>query len=379
LHIVALNNACNQRCAYCAVGANGEVAGLPGDVSLLPRLAAFIVDSAARDFCVEFQGGEPLGAIKALKQLVELVQERAYHCGKTPHFRLVSNLTLLTDGTIEYLRRNRFDVCTTVDGPRELHDSQRVFGNGAGTYRRVIENVALLRTAGIQVGALTVVTAKSLRYASTIVEHHAEMGFARLVLNPVLRLGNAATRWSTLAITPAQYAVFWREVSTWRLQSRRNGFFVPSERMMDLLIAKVLLGHDPQFVDFSSPCGCVTGQIAYDMKGHVYPCDEARFGQRVIVGNYLSESYGKIRESSLVGALRSASVTDRGACGACPYTQWCGRCPIKTYHEYGSFERIGRTNVFCQFYRLIFDAFFGLLRRNWDDVVAMAFRRDFVV
>ena len=69
-----------------------------------------------------------------LKRVVDYARERAHDAGRYIDFSLTTNATLLTPAIIEYLSEHQVGVTVSIDGPREMNDSFRVFANGRGSY-----------------------------------------------------------------------------------------------------------------------------------------------------------------------------------------------------------------------------------------------------
>ena len=69
---------------------------------------------------IEFQGGEPLINFEVIKYIVEYADQMAIEKNKTVEYNLVSNLTLLTDEIIDYIRQHNIGVSTSIDGDKCL-------------------------------------------------------------------------------------------------------------------------------------------------------------------------------------------------------------------------------------------------------------------
>ena len=64
--------------------------------------------------------------------------------GKEISFSITTNGTLLTRETARFLRENGISVCISVDGPREIHDANRPYASGRGSYDDVERGLAHL-------------------------------------------------------------------------------------------------------------------------------------------------------------------------------------------------------------------------------------------
>ena len=139
LFILAVTNRCNNRCVYCQ--AHG--CARPADMS--PGTARAIIDriaeTDAEGFTIEFQGGEPLTNMPAIRAAAERAREVL--AGRDYSLCLVSNLALMTDEIASFLAENGISVSTSLDGPRDLHDANRPQAGGRGSYDAMLSGLNL--------------------------------------------------------------------------------------------------------------------------------------------------------------------------------------------------------------------------------------------
>jgi len=93
---------------------------------------------------VSFFGGEPLLNFSLIKECVEYISDEYGDYEVT--YGLTTNGSLLED-KISWLIQNNFDINISLDGPEEQHDANRVYRNGKGTFKDVMENIAKLNDA----------------------------------------------------------------------------------------------------------------------------------------------------------------------------------------------------------------------------------------
>jgi radical SAM protein with 4Fe4S-binding SPASM domain len=122
-----------------------------------------------------------------------------------------------------------------------------------------------------------------------------------------------------------------------------------------------MMVQEPNYVDLKSPCGCVHGQIAYDLQGNIYPCDEARLNQKIILGNVLNDSFDEISRSQEALKIINASLIDTNRCGLCSYRPWCGRCPVINRMHFCEYDVPSEKTYGCRIWKSIFDRFFELV------------------
>jgi uncharacterized protein len=152
--IVVLNLDCNLDCDYCYEG------NFRGNHYMSEATAQLLVDtlrdriSRGMDVSLSFYGGEPLLSQELIRRISEPLLQAAQDSRVNYSFTLVSNGTLLNRETAEKLlplglKGAKF----TLDGPREIHDSQRPYASGAGSFDAILDNIcAIWDIVPIQIG-----------------------------------------------------------------------------------------------------------------------------------------------------------------------------------------------------------------------------------
>ncbi|MEY9387523.1 uncharacterized protein ABIF93_005780 [Bradyrhizobium japonicum] len=152
LHALSLAVAqkCNLGCTYCYAG-QGEFGGAPKDMSLQTALRSvqLLVDGAEPGARVNlaFLGGEPLANRAVLRAATEHALALAQRRGIGATFSITTNGTLLTEDDAAFFERHGFAVTISLDGLRDVHDRQRPFRNGAGSFDRIMARVRPLLAA----------------------------------------------------------------------------------------------------------------------------------------------------------------------------------------------------------------------------------------
>jgi uncharacterized protein len=153
--IVVLNLDCNLNCSYC------YEEDFRGNHYMSERTAQLLVQTLVRDqisqgmnLALSFYGGEPLLSQDLIRRISEPLQEAARQQGVNYSFSLVTNGTLLNRETAEkLLPLGLKGVKFTLDGPREIHDAERPYASGAGSFDAIMENIqAIWDIVPIQLG-----------------------------------------------------------------------------------------------------------------------------------------------------------------------------------------------------------------------------------
>jgi uncharacterized protein len=153
--VLKIAQRCNLNCTYCYVYNRGDDSWKqrPPIISdevvaaLGRRIAEQCEKYSLHRFVVEFHGGEPL--LVGKKRMQSLIDALRATCPSV-HLRMIlqTNGVLLDEEWLALFERNQIGFGISLDGPPELADRHRVFLNGEGSTRRVLENIERLRRAG---------------------------------------------------------------------------------------------------------------------------------------------------------------------------------------------------------------------------------------
>ncbi|WP_349267024.1 radical SAM protein [Thermoanaerobacterium thermosaccharolyticum] len=92
---------------------------------------------------LSFYGGEPLLNWDVINLSIDYARTFRSDC----EISFTTNATLLTDEIISKIVHSKINITISLDGPQILHDANRVFANGAGTFELVMKNIKKLISA----------------------------------------------------------------------------------------------------------------------------------------------------------------------------------------------------------------------------------------
>lgn len=135
---------CNLRCKYCAYSGNYENRGHSQkemSFEMAKQGIDFLIRHSAHseDISLGFYGGEPLLAFDLIKRCMDYAQRMAE--GKKIRFTMTVNGTLLTEEKVEALERYECQLLVSLDGPKEIHDKNRVFADQRGSFDTIMQNL----------------------------------------------------------------------------------------------------------------------------------------------------------------------------------------------------------------------------------------------
>lgn len=143
LLVVMPTERCNFRCTYCYE--TFMKGGMPNDI--VEGVVSYIerVVPQFKSFDLAWFGGEPLLQLRTIERISRVFRDVQKRCGTRGTISITTNGYGLTDKAISILANLHVDVYQiTVDGPKEIHDRQRLHINGSGTYDRIFGNIERL-------------------------------------------------------------------------------------------------------------------------------------------------------------------------------------------------------------------------------------------
>ena len=366
LHIFVVTTACNQQCVYCQAQ-NGKVLPHGMMTKEIARKAVDIaLNSPSDNLDFEFQGGEPLMNFEIIKYIVEYTKSKT---DKNVRFSIVSNLTLLNDEIIKFIKDNGISISTSLDGDRNIHNYNRPYRTGKGTYDDVMKSLEKLRSSGIYVGAIETTSKKTLTDYKSLIDTYVKLGFKDIFIRPLTPLGCAKEHWLNVGYTPNEFVEFYKNILNYILELNMNGYSL-AEGHAKIFLKKILTGFSPNYMELRSPCGAALGQMAYYYDGNIFTCDEGRMlyemgDDAFCIGNVFTSTYDSILDNSRCKIVSKASILESlPSCSDCVYQPYCGVCPVVNYATNNDVYEVSHREYRCQIYSGMLDTIFSYL---YDD------------
>lgn len=360
LHIFVVTTACNAGCVYCQANNGVTCPSLFMSKEIAEKAVDIALQSPSQYLSFEFQGGEPLLNFEIIKHIVGYAEER-----KGPHcisYNVVTNLTLLTDEILDYFQEHHFGISTSIDGPESLHNQNRPFKTGGGTYERAIDSIRKIRERGLHVGAIQTTTRYSLPFPQEIVRAYNDLGFDSIFIRPLTPLGKATHNWDEIGYTPKEFISFYVQALDELLKINQTGHFLKEEHA-SILLSRIN-GNFVNYMELRSPCGASIGQLAYYADGEIFTCDEGRMlhemGDHTFrLGNVFDSTYSDIIGSSVCRTVCTSSILETiPTCCDCVYQPYCGTCPVVNYAKSQDIIEKSPRGYRCKIYSGMLDYLF---------------------
>lgn len=303
--ILALTGACNFRCTYCYAAAQ--------PTQKIPRAALrWALDKAGADgepFLVQFTGGEPLLAFERLVYAVDYIREKGYKAT----LQVQTNGSLVTPAIAQYLAKEKIGVGVSLDGGVTYNDAARVYPDGSGTAKDIMQGLRILAEAGIGVGVTCVVGSHNIHALESIVDmvYYAgnvhKLGFD--LLRPQGR-ASAEDAVSEAEMREALTKVLARAEMLEKLTGRHL-IFSHQQRVAQLA---------QQRIQVFSHCYALTHQALFvNAIGECYSCASLSGYPEFRIGSYLDDL--DVNKEDAVAANLEKTMA---RCRACEYLPRCG-------------------------------------------------------
>jgi radical SAM protein with 4Fe4S-binding SPASM domain len=295
-------------------------------------------------------GGEPLLIGKRwVRECLDLVTAyNTRHAGlSSVSLALQTNAMLIDRDWVELLTAGNVGVSVSLDGPTELHDSARVNRRAAGTHAQVVAAIHLLADAGIRVGGLAVVTARTAE--STTAAFYDYFRTIPLLngldVNPYIETGETPLELAAKDVyeaEPQELLRFLCELFDLWLFDGDIAKRVEI-RMFEQLVG-VALGFVPSLCNLMQGASC--GRTPSIMpNGEVYACDLDVSGLDFRMGDLSEDSIADICSSARLQDLHTKIRLgmERRGCTTCSLLPYCGlTCPrhVFSHRDHSAYCRM---------------------------------------
>lgn len=309
---------CNAACPYCFYrdemkNRETQIYGMMSK-STLENVVRHVIAASSNSCGFCFQGGEPTLAGLDFFQTFEALLAQYAPAGMVISRSIQTNGLLIDARWAAFFRKHNYLVGLSLDGPKDIHDSQR----GDGTWKKVMRTAELLRIQEVPFNILTVVTGRSARYAQRLYNFFMKNGLCYQQYIPCLDgLQGDAAKWS---LSPEQYGIFLTMLFDCWYRDVCAGQFVYIRYFENLM--NMLTGRAPESCGLSGKC---TIQYVIEGDGSVYPCDFYAL-DHYRLGNINENSFDALSVPH-INAFLDAGAQIPETCPACPWFSLChGGC-----------------------------------------------------
>lgn len=353
-------DACNFRCSYCYAdsGDRTRTMSLSTMKSIIERVFREIPHN---DVSFVFHGGEPLLLRDRIFQAIEYAEKTSRRYNKRAFYSFQTNGSLIDREVIEYALRYHMDVGVTLDGPQELHDTNRFYPDGSGTFNDVWRASQQAIRQGVHLGYICIVH-EPQNYRRAF-EFFVSRGIFSFNVRYSFAVGRAAETYEFSLEKGREMALGLLSMLELAVEFHKKTGIRLKINDLDSFISH-LISKRRNYMCMRSPCGIGRSIVAFGPDGELYPCEE--------MSPYRDFSFGSIQEektlteiidhSESLRKLRERRVENIEKCSTCPWRRFCmGRCTHKTVHYFGDAMR---EDPSCSFFSTIFEELMWMIARD---------------
>jgi uncharacterized protein len=341
---ICITDACNMNCAYC----------YPGDYKKSSMTIPYRFGITAINYFLGEQRGPcqlnrvrfyALGEPTLEMDLVRTFYEHAKAVGPADtSFEIQTNGTF-SDNDAVWIAEHMHTVWVSLDGPPDIHDSQRPYRDGTPTSPVVLRNVEILRDGKCMVGLRPTVTGASLGRMKAILDFAVSLNVDALYFHHGIKPQGKSMRTSgSLYLVPLlDFAVRYLEDVVPHIPAR--GLFVGNF---------LTINFDETSSHYCRSC-LPSPQLTVD--GYISACDKAPLGgdQRfsdMIFGKWNEEHDTIELWDDRIKRLRDRRVENMDPCARCEIAYNCGGgCLGEANFLYGDMFQV--IDEYCEAVKLL--------------------------
>ncbi|MEZ5478167.1 MAG: quinohemoprotein amine dehydrogenase maturation protein [Thiolinea sp.] len=353
--VLNVNTGCNLACRYCYKEdlAKPSAGNKMAFDTARQAIELLLKESPDREhYNIVFFGGEPLSNMPLIREVVSWADQRLAEIGAKADYSLTTNATLLTEELVDWLDAHRFGLTVSMDGPKTLHDLNRLTVGGKGSYDVVAAKARMLlaRYRSRPVGARVTLTA-GVTDVMAIWDHlRNDLGFQEVGFSPVTAGSIDAHNLDETEVRQVfeRMKQLGEHYVTEALAGRSNGFSNMHQLMTDLWEGR----------SKALPCGAGLGMLAVDHQGGLNLCHRFTGSEMDTFGTVTDG----IKKAELGQFLEARAERSGKGCATCRIRNLCaGGCYHESYVHFS--DPMMPTYHYCE------------LMRDWVDFGIAAYAR----
>ena len=328
---------CNLNCDYCFY--LEKLALFPkqddyrmSDKVLRAYITKYITSKPTPEVEFVWQGGEPtLLGLNFFKKIIEF--QKPFIKQKKIINSLQTNGTLLNDEWCQFLKKNKFLVGISLDGPEEIHDRYRHDRGGRGTFDKVMRGLNLLQKHGVEYNVMASVAKETAYKPLEVYRFFKNQGVEFIQFTPVIeRVADPERKQFGLKLAgPSSLDKEEKnlKVTEWSVEPEKYGDFliaifdewvrndVGRTNVMNFEWAlHAWIGIPSPVCTHAQQCG---ESVIVEHNGDVYACDHSMYPEYKL---------GNIVKDDPMNMIKLSIASGFGACKETSLPRWCKECEV---------------------------------------------------
>lgn len=184
-----ISQKCNLGCKYCfGDGGNYGHESIIMSKEIAQKCIDYWfnnIDKDKQNFNVTFFGGEPLinkdVFIYSVNYINELFKDKKCNI----NYIITTNGTIIDNEIISVLKDNKFDLSISIDGIRQIHDSNRPYASGNGSFDTIVNNIKQIKHEYDQISAQITLTKRDIPFLKEATKELWDIGVNEVYSNLV--------------------------------------------------------------------------------------------------------------------------------------------------------------------------------------------------
>ena len=160
---INLTSRCNFSCTHCLPIKEKEIHNTANSIDTLTtekikqRIDDFFNFSKSKKRKQFFFGGrEPLIKKRLLKETINYINKKALEYNVNIQYIMFTNASLIDNKIAQFLKANNFLIFSSIEGPENINNLQRIFPNKSGTYEKITNGWKILKEEKIPLIAASI-------------------------------------------------------------------------------------------------------------------------------------------------------------------------------------------------------------------------------
>lgn len=315
-----VEHSCNLQCKYCFAKAGETYSGAHKtfDIETLEKMYAYLkllFKSSFTKIRLEFvSGGETLLKQELLKKTLKSIEKMTSKDYVQLEVLAMTNGTLLNKDIIEFLNMNNSYLGVSIDGPKHIHDYQRPYKNGQGTYDTIIDNMRCVVDGGRNNLWVVSVITSATESLIEVLNHHKSIGVKSMEMR--LIRGRDVYGLSIDARTITHFKKIYFDFSEYLKKNMEDIIYILNNYdSFGKLLKRVL---EKEKIIYRCQAGKT--KFSFTADGDVYPCDSFVGHKKYLIGNVNNSTCNEF----MLKFFENLNVDEIDMCRCCEFRYLCG-------------------------------------------------------
>lgn len=320
---VHTTNSCNIACTYCYIHKDNTHMSNEIYDKFYEKIIELVKARGLRKVTLRMAGGEPLTRFSYYKSFLEKLKADLKLLECKLEIAFLTNLTILTDEFIEFVKKHKCGITVSIDGLKEYNDVNRIYANGNGTFDKIEKNLDILKEHKIGVFVNIVIAEQNLAGILDLTKYLVVrgIGFRYSFVN-----GESLDKIKLSEVLTQCYTYIEENLELYYDFSKRH-------TLADLSMI------NPS----SQACGAGKNTFVLNTNGNIHYCPMVLSDNKAIAK--LSSE-----EDLLTQISNQKEYSFQNTCFSCPYRYICsGGCPLEVVNGKSPF-----CDIFQQFIPVLF-------------------------